>query len=61
MEKFHSVFAYSYNRSGVIVYGIDKGGYSVHQLFVMYDSLADIKRELKSHGVRGVSHMRKYA
>lgn len=58
--EFNRVYAYCYNHGNVIVYGEDKDGHCMHKTYMLYDSLADIKRHLKSHGVKNVSHMCKW-
>lgn len=58
--KFKSVYAYRYSHGNVIVYGEDKNGHGMYMTYMMYDSLADVKRHLKSQGVKNVSHMRKW-
>ena len=58
--KFDRVYAYSYRHGTVTVYGEDSFGHSMDRTYMFYDSLADIKRQLKSEGVKNVSHMRKW-
>ena len=59
-DEFKRVYAYAYNHGNVIVYGENHYGNDIHRTYMMYDSLADIKRELKAKGVKNVSHMRKW-
>lgn len=59
-DDFQSVYAYRYDKGNVIVYGTNSYGHDLHKVFMMYDSLADVKRTLKSNGVKNVSHMRKW-
>lgn len=58
--EFKRVYAYCYKHGNVIVYGEDKNGCDIHKQYMFYDSLADIKRHLKSQGVKNISHMRKW-
>jgi len=58
--EFKRVYAYCYKHGNVIVYGEDKNGCDIHRQYMFYDSLADIKRHLKSQGVKNISHMRKW-
>ena len=58
--KLSRVYAYRYCNGNVIVYGQDKHGYDMNCAFIMYDSLADVKRKLISDGVKNVSHMYKW-
>lgn len=58
--EFKRVYAYCYKHGNVIVYGEDKNGCDMHKQYMFYDSLADIKRHLKSQGVKNISHMRKW-
>ena len=58
--EFDRVYAYRYKNGMVIVYGQDKYNNNIHRTFIMYDSLADVKRELKSRGIKNISHMRKW-
>lgn len=51
---------YEYNRCGdVVVYGQNCYGHNISQTYMMYDSLADVKREMKRKGIRNWSKMRK--
>ena len=51
---------YEYNRCGdVVVYGQNCYGHNITQTYMMYDSLADVKREMKRKGIRNWSKMRK--
>lgn len=51
---------YEYNRNGaVIVYGQNCYGHNITNSYWGYDSLADIKREMKRKGIRNWSKMRK--
>ena len=51
---------YEYNRNGaVIVYGQNCYGHNINNSFWGYDSLADVKREMKRKGIRNWSKMRK--
>lgn len=59
-EDLKRVYAYRYKNGMVIVYGQDEHNNDIHRAFLFYDSLADIKRELKSRGVKNVSHMKKW-
>ena len=54
-------YAYRYAHGDIIVYGEDKHGIDMNTRFMMYDSLADVKRKLRADGVKNVSHMRKWA
>ena len=54
---FKRVYAYCYNHGNVIVYGEDKDGHCMHKTYMLYDSLADIKRHLKSHGVKATTRL----
>ena len=33
-------------------------GHNVTQTYIMYDSLADVKREMKRKGIKNYSHMK---
>ena len=57
---FKRVYAYRYENGNVIVYGQDEHNNDMHRVYIMYDSLADIKNTLKARGVKNVSHMRKW-
>ena len=59
-NDFKRVYAYTYRHGNVVVYGENNQGHDIHRTYMMYDSLADIKRELKSKGVKNVSHMKKW-
>lgn len=61
MNKYDLVKAesYEYHNGNVIVWGYDRYGCMVHKVFMMYDSLADVKRKMISDGVKNVSHMYK--
>ena len=50
---------YQYSHGNVIVYGENCYGHNVTQTYMMYDSLADVKREMKRKGIKNYSHMRK--
>ena len=43
----------------VVVYGQNCYGHDITQTYMMYDSLADVKREMKRKGIRNYSGMRK--
>jgi hypothetical protein len=59
-DDFKRVYAYTYENGNVIVYGENSYGHDIHKVFMMYDSLADVKRKLKADGVKNVSHMYKW-
>ena len=56
-DDLKRVYAYRYESGNVIVYGENSYGHDIHKVFMLYDSLADVKRELKARGVKNVSHM----
>lgn len=50
---------YEYKHGNVIVYGQNCYGHNISRTYMMYDSLADVKREMKRQGIRNYSKMRK--
>lgn len=59
-DDLKRVYAYTYENGNVIVYGENSYGHDIKKVFMMYDSLADVKRKLKADGVKNVSHMYKW-
>ena len=50
---------YEYRNGNVIVYGTNCYGHNITKTYMMYDSLADVKRAMKRQGIKNYAHMRK--